>query len=166
MGKQFQLHAEILVAFHGCHQVEVFEVKRHEFCVGCGYDTVEEESQSEEVSCRSSVVTWVVYEVATHGDTHAKLVSLSVAVHASDSAIGDIAASFFWDIILVDDENGFCGSGKAYYFLAKRFCSYVFVLRVLHEVAILKKVACLVVEDGLGKVTEELEGILEGSGLE
>ncbi len=32
---------EILVALHGCHEVEVFKVKCHEHGVRCGDDTVQ-----------------------------------------------------------------------------------------------------------------------------
>ncbi len=150
MGKQFQLHLEILAVFHRCLKVEIFEVKRHAFCVGCGYDTVEEEFYGEEVVCWSAAVTWVVYEVDPHCYVRAKLVLLSITVHTYNSGVCDVAASSVWDIVLVDEENGFCGSGRAYYFLAERFLPYVFVLGVLHEVAILDKVTCLVLEDSIG----------------
>ncbi len=104
--------------FHRCHKVEMFEVKHHEFCIGCRYDAVEEEFYGKEIGCWSAAVTWVVYEVAPNHDVHLKLVFLSIMVHAYNSALHDVAVSSVWVVLLVDEENGFCGSGKAYYFLA------------------------------------------------
>ncbi len=42
LGKQFQLHSEILILCHWCAQIEILDVNGHKFCVWCGYDAVEE----------------------------------------------------------------------------------------------------------------------------
>ena len=42
LGEEVDIHSEVLIAFHECHQIEIFDVDGHEFGVFCGYFTVEE----------------------------------------------------------------------------------------------------------------------------
>jgi hypothetical protein len=95
------------------------EVECHKFCVGCRYDAVEEELHCEEVYCGSSAVTWVVDEVATHGDACPKLVLLCITVRAYYSAVGDVPPAFFWDLCFVVKKDGFCGGYEVCNFLAE-----------------------------------------------
>jgi hypothetical protein len=39
--EEFKFHPEVLVAIHGCHEVEVLDVGSHELCIGRGDDNVE-----------------------------------------------------------------------------------------------------------------------------
>jgi hypothetical protein len=48
--EQFQFHSEVLITFHGSHEVaEVLDVDSHELCIGGGDDAVEHEFDGEEV---------------------------------------------------------------------------------------------------------------------
>jgi hypothetical protein len=49
LGEQFQFCSELLVTFHGSHEVEVLNVDSHELCIGVGDDAVEHEFDGEEV---------------------------------------------------------------------------------------------------------------------
>jgi hypothetical protein len=57
LGEQFQFHSEVLVTFHGSHEVEILDVDSHELCIGDGDDAVEHDFDSEEVcgSCPTVV---------------------------------------------------------------------------------------------------------------
>ncbi len=58
-----------------------------------------------------------------------------------------MALSVIWYVLFLNEEGGFCVGGEAVYLCSKWLGSYFLVLRVLHEVAVLKEVACLVVKD-------------------
>ncbi len=60
LGEQFQFHSEVLVMFHGSHEVEVLDVDSHELCIGGGDDAVEHEFDSEEVCGWCPTVVGVV----------------------------------------------------------------------------------------------------------
>ncbi len=49
LGEQLLFHSEVLVTFHGSHEVEVFDVDSHELCIGGGDDAVEHEFDGKEV---------------------------------------------------------------------------------------------------------------------
>jgi hypothetical protein len=42
LGKKVDLHLEVFVALHWCHQIEVFNIDGHEFGIVGGDDAVEE----------------------------------------------------------------------------------------------------------------------------
>ncbi len=60
LGKQFKFHLEVLVAVHGSHEVEVFDVNCHELGIGGGNDAVEHEFDGEEVCGWCSTVIRVI----------------------------------------------------------------------------------------------------------
>ncbi len=65
-GKRLIFIWEVLVAFHGGHEIEVFDVNCHELGVVCIDETVEEKLDGEKVCCRRSTVIWVVDEIVSH----------------------------------------------------------------------------------------------------
>jgi hypothetical protein len=60
LGEQFQFHSEVLITFHGSHEVEVLDVDSHELCIGGGDDAFEHEFDGEEVWGWCSTVIGVV----------------------------------------------------------------------------------------------------------
>jgi hypothetical protein len=58
--EKFEFHPELLVAIHGCHEVEVLDVNGHELCTGRGDDAVEKKFDSEYVRGWCSTVIGVV----------------------------------------------------------------------------------------------------------
>jgi hypothetical protein len=56
---------------HGSVRVKVFDVDRHEFCIGSGLDAVEEELDGGSVGKGSTNVFWVLDEVAANGEANA-----------------------------------------------------------------------------------------------
>ena len=42
LGEEADLHSELFVALHGCHQIEIFDVNGHKLGIFCGDNAVEE----------------------------------------------------------------------------------------------------------------------------
>jgi hypothetical protein len=68
-GKQVELHSEVLVPQHWRHEVEIFEVYSHEFCIQCGYDAVEEYFDGDDVGSWGTTVVRIIDKIAAHGDS-------------------------------------------------------------------------------------------------
>jgi hypothetical protein len=41
-GEEGNIHSEVFVALHGCHQIEIFDINGHKFGIFGGDDAVEE----------------------------------------------------------------------------------------------------------------------------
>ncbi len=115
LGKQLEFHTKVFVSPHWCHQVEIFKIKGHEFCIGSGYYTVEEEFDHQQICSGCSAVAWVVNKVSTHCDACSVFIFLAVTKHAYNSCICLVALSVTWFVFFSNKEDGFCGCGKAAY---------------------------------------------------
>ena len=54
----------------------------------------------------SATVAWVRYAVAADGESCAIGIRLFRSIVDTDPAVGNIASSVYWDIILFDEDNG------------------------------------------------------------
>ncbi len=118
-GKQVELHSEVFVPRHRRHEVEIFEVYRHEFCIQCGYDAVEVYLDGDDVSGWGTAVVGIIDHVAAHGDSSAIRVLLFRAVRAKDASIRDVLAALGWNLAHASKKYGFGRSYKAAYFGAE-----------------------------------------------
>ncbi len=84
-GKQVELHSEVFVPRHQRHEVEIFEVYHHEFCIQSGYDAVEEYLDGDDVGGWGTAVVEIIDQIAAHGDSPAIRVLLFRAVHTNDT---------------------------------------------------------------------------------
>ena len=119
LGKEVDLHPEVFVAFHWRHQIEIFYVDGHKFCILGGYNAVEEELDGEKVCCGGSTVAGVVDQVASHRDSCWIGRFLLGSVGAYDATVGDVLASFLGNLILAFEKDGLCRGDQALHFGAK-----------------------------------------------
>ena len=63
-------YLHVFVFIHGSVEVKVFDVAGHEFCVGCGKDTVEHDFNCCEVCHLGADIAIVSNMVATHSELH------------------------------------------------------------------------------------------------
>lgn len=66
-------NADILVSFHGRAKVEVFDVDAHEFCIGGGNNTVDEDllACSEVGGGCADIALFALDAASTHGEANA-----------------------------------------------------------------------------------------------
>jgi hypothetical protein len=81
----------VFVAVHGCVQVEILDVGGHEFCTGCGDDTVEETLGCGEVCGFGADIAFVVNTVAADSEADTTLVGFVGFVGSYDLQVGGLA---------------------------------------------------------------------------
>ena len=63
-------YLHVFVFIHGSVEVKVFDVTGHEFCIGCGKDTVEHDFYCCEVCCLGADIAIISDAVTIHGESH------------------------------------------------------------------------------------------------
>ena len=114
---------------------------------------VEEEFHCEEVCSWRSTVVWKVDEVSTDSYAGSVLILFAFTKIAYYPRVRLIALSVIRNVILLDENDGFCGCSKTAYLCPERLRPYFLVLRVLHEMTVLEEVTCLVVKICICEVT-------------
>ncbi len=121
------------------------------------------ELDSDDVNGRCAAITWVVEEIAAHGDSCAVGVLLLQAIVDTDLRVCDFAFAILWNVFATDESNGvgtFADSrhalSKTPKFLCEGFAPQFLVLGVHKEVLHFHEMARGFVEDSL----EHVDGVL------
>jgi len=87
-------HVGIVSWLHGGHKVEIFEIAYHASGTGGGYDTVEEQFGSDEVSGFGADIACIFYMVTAHGPPYTMWDGFFRPVGADDAEVGGTASSW------------------------------------------------------------------------
>ena len=119
VGDVVEFEAHELTSCHRGVQIEILYIYRHESCVECGDDAVEEKFDGEEVDRGCAAVSWIVHAVAAHGEPAAVRVRFFWSVVDNDEAVGDIASAIDWDLPFWNEQNCVSAFGKPRHALGK-----------------------------------------------
>ena len=94
----------IFISLHGGAEVEVFYVDPHEFCIGGGYDAVEQQFGRGDIGDLCTHIAWVIDEVSANGKAGAIGVFFMGSDIYNNPPVGDF--SILGYVCIVDEVDG------------------------------------------------------------